>query len=119
MTKNISDKHYVERDISWMYFNHRILQEAEKESVPLIDRLSDKGVGEENILTVDKLRKLHGILSEMSVEKRMETYNLKPDRADVIVPAASIFLMVADHSGAQRILVPSLGLADGIINDLM
>ncbi len=55
----------------------------------------------------------------MSVEKRMETYNLKPDRADVIVPAASIFLMVADHSGAQRILVPSLGLADGIINDLM
>ncbi|MCI6462394.1 MAG: hypothetical protein MSA30_03330 [Prevotella sp.] len=34
MTKNISDKHYVERDISWMYFNHRILQEAEKESVP-------------------------------------------------------------------------------------
>ncbi|MCI6501176.1 MAG: Ppx/GppA family phosphatase, partial [Prevotella sp.] len=40
-------------------------------------------------------------------------------RADVIVPAASIFLMVADHSGAQRILVPSLGLADGIINDLM
>ena len=116
MTKNISDKHYVERDISWMYFNHRILQEAEKESVPLIDRLSDKGEGEENILTVDKL---HGILSEMSVEKRMETYNLKPDRADVIVPAASIFLMVADHSGAQRILVPSLGLADGIINDLM
>ena len=82
-------------------------------------RLSDKGEGEENILTVDKLRKLHGILSEMSVEKRMETYNLKPDRADVIVPAASIFLMVADHSGAQRILVPSLGLADGIINDLM
>lgn len=119
MTKNISDKHYVERDISWMYFNHRILQEAEKESVPLIDRLSDKGEGEENILTVDKLRKLHGMLSEMSVEKRMETYNLKPDRADVIVPAASIFLMVADHSGAQRILVPSLGLADGIINDLM
>lgn len=43
MTMNISDKHYVERDISWMYFNHRILQEAEKESVPLIDRLSDKG----------------------------------------------------------------------------
>ena len=49
----------------------------------------------------------------------METYNLKPDRADVIVPAASIFLMVADNSGAGKILVPNLGLADGIINDLM
>lgn len=29
-------KAYVERDISWMYFNHRILQEAEKEYVPLL-----------------------------------------------------------------------------------
>ena len=27
---------YVERDVSWMYFNHRILQEAEKEQVPLL-----------------------------------------------------------------------------------
>ena len=28
---------YVERDVSWMYFNHRILQEAEKEYVPLLE----------------------------------------------------------------------------------
>ena len=33
---------YVERDVSWMYFNHRILQEAEKEYVPLLERLSFK-----------------------------------------------------------------------------
>ena len=31
---------YVERDISWMYFNHRILQEARKENIPLLERLS-------------------------------------------------------------------------------
>ena len=31
MTKEeLLKKAYVERDISWMYFNHRILQEAEK-----------------------------------------------------------------------------------------
>lgn len=30
---------YVERDLSWMYFNHRILQEAEKEEVPVLEQL--------------------------------------------------------------------------------
>ena len=41
MTKEeLLKKAYVERDISWMYFNHRILQEAEKEYVPLLERLS-------------------------------------------------------------------------------
>ena len=35
---------YVERDVSWMYFNHRILQEAEKEYVPLLERLSFLGI---------------------------------------------------------------------------
>ena len=40
---------YVERDISWMYFNHRILQEAEKEFVPLKERLSFLGIYSNNL----------------------------------------------------------------------
>lgn len=40
---------YVERDISWMYFNHRILQEAEKQSVPLLERLSFLGIYSNNL----------------------------------------------------------------------
>ena len=28
---------HVERDLSWMYFNLRILQEAEKEEVPVLE----------------------------------------------------------------------------------
>lgn len=55
----------------------------------------------------------------MSVEERMAEYGLKPDRADVIVPAAEIFLQAAANSGATDILVPNLGLADGIINDML
>ena len=34
MTKKEKQTTYVERDVSWMYFNHRILQEAEKPTVP-------------------------------------------------------------------------------------
>ena len=42
-------KAYVERDVSWMYFNHRILQEAEKECVPLLERLSFLGIYSNNL----------------------------------------------------------------------
>ncbi len=42
-------KAYVERDISWMYFNHRILQEAKKEYVPLLERLSFLGIYSNNL----------------------------------------------------------------------
>lgn len=40
---------YVERDVSWMYFNHRILTEAEKETVPLLERLSFLGIYSNNL----------------------------------------------------------------------
>lgn len=42
-------KDYVPRDVSWMYFNRRILQEAEKESVPLLERLSFLGIYSNNL----------------------------------------------------------------------
>ncbi len=40
---------YTERDVSWMYFNHRILQEAEKADVPLLERLSFLGIYSNNL----------------------------------------------------------------------
>ena len=50
MTKQeVMKKAYVERDVSWMYFNHRILQEAEKEFVPLLERLSFLGIYSNNL----------------------------------------------------------------------
>lgn len=42
-------KETVDRDVSWMYFNHRILQEAQKESVPLLERLSFLGIYSNNL----------------------------------------------------------------------
>ena len=46
MTKQTT---YIERDVSWMYFNHRILQEAEKQEVPLLERLSFLGIYSNNL----------------------------------------------------------------------
>lgn len=47
--KAIKKRYYVERDISWMYFNHRILQEAKKEDIPLLERLSFLGIYSNNL----------------------------------------------------------------------
>ena len=71
MTKSIYDKHYVERDVSWMYFNHRILQEAEKESVPLIDRLSFLGIYSNNLDEFFRVRvaSISRLLEEPSLDK--------------------------------------------------
>ena len=40
---------YVERDISWMYFNRRILLEAEKDTVPLLERFTFLGIYSNNL----------------------------------------------------------------------
>ena len=49
MKKDTKQTTYIERDISWMYFNYRILQEAEKPQVPLIERLSFLGIYSNNL----------------------------------------------------------------------
>lgn len=45
----LSKQNYVERDISWMYFNHRILEEAQREDVPALERLSFLGIYSNNL----------------------------------------------------------------------
>ncbi|MCQ2203662.1 MAG: Ppx/GppA family phosphatase [Bacteroidales bacterium] len=72
----------------------------------------------EKSLTRDVLLEMYDEMRSMSVEQRAEKYNLKPDRADVIVPAAELFLLIADAVGADTIEVPSTSLADGIIDDI-
>ncbi|MDY6004689.1 MAG: RNA degradosome polyphosphate kinase, partial [Parabacteroides sp.] len=47
--KGKEEKYYLPRDISWMYFNRRILQEAMKETVPVLERLSFLGIYSNNL----------------------------------------------------------------------
>lgn len=81
-------------------------------------RIAPKRDKTEGRLPVDTLVRLHDRLAKMSIQERMDVFNMKPDRADVIVPAAEIFMMVAQSVGAKAIRVPNVGLADGLINDM-
>jgi exopolyphosphatase/guanosine-5'-triphosphate,3'-diphosphate pyrophosphatase len=57
-------------------------------------------------------------LKQMSFNKRVSELSLNPDRADVIIPATKIYLCAMKWSGARKIYVPRIGLADGIIKSL-
>jgi exopolyphosphatase/guanosine-5'-triphosphate,3'-diphosphate pyrophosphatase len=57
-------------------------------------------------------------LKSMSYENRVNELDLNPDRADVIIPATKIYRRAMQWSGAQKVYVPKIGLADGIIKYL-
>lgn len=83
-----------------------------------IYRLVEKKDKKEQKMTVEVLHELYDDLKVLSVEERMEKYQLKPDRADVIVPAGEIFTTIADIIHASYVYVPVIGLSDGIIDGL-
>ncbi|MCI0330966.1 MAG: Ppx/GppA family phosphatase [candidate division Zixibacteria bacterium] len=58
-------------------------------------------------------------LEALTVEERMRRLFLRPDRADVIVPAAIVLHQVLKESGVSRALIPGVGLKEGILIDLI
>ncbi len=81
-------------------------------------RLAEKKDKKLKRMPIDSLQSLYDELSLLTPEQRMKQFDLKADRADVIVPAAKIFLTIADTIKAQYVHVPIIGLADGIIDNL-
>lgn len=72
-----------------------------------------------NVLSIDALKKEFKNLKSLSLSDRMSKYSLKPDRADVIIPAGDIFLLAAEILHSDYIVVPMVGLGDGIVDLLV
>lgn len=66
-------------------------------------------------LSVIKLNQIFLELESHNYEERIVKFELNPDRADVIIPAARIYLKALEWSGGQKIYVPKFGLSDGMI----
>ena len=81
-------------------------------------RLADKKDKKLQRLPVSSLQTVYDVLKPLTPEERVEAFSLKQDRADVIVPAAEIFLKIAEVVHAEYIYVPVIGLSDGIIDNL-
>jgi len=69
-------------------------------------------------LSLETLKDYYKEFASFTVEERIHLYNLREDRADVIVPALQIYVNVMRWADANEIYVPKIGLADGLIQAL-
>ncbi|PLX93030.1 MAG: hypothetical protein C0620_08105, partial [Desulfuromonas sp.] len=73
---------------------------------------------EQQAMSRDQLKKVYRQLKVLDENERVSQFKLKPSRADVIVPAAKIYLSAMKWAGIEKIYVPKFGLADGLILEL-
>jgi exopolyphosphatase/guanosine-5'-triphosphate,3'-diphosphate pyrophosphatase len=76
------------------------------------------GKAGENEISLKNLEQAYKHLKSYTLHERIEELGLRPDRADVIVPAAKVFLFIAKTIKAETIMVPKIGLTDGLIHKL-
>lgn len=72
----------------------------------------------EKYLHANAVKEMQKEILQLSVDERMKKYNIKKDRAEVIVPAIQIYMNIFKWCGIEQILVPKIGLADGLIQHL-
>lgn len=110
-------RHRIDRDIG----NNKIdicagtggnIEEMGKLREKLFKRDNDR------CITLEELDKLVETLSRMKVEERMRKFKLKPDRADVILPASIVLQMIAHEANIKEVAIPSVGLKDGVLWDM-
>ena len=69
-------------------------------------------------LSLELLKDYYKELGNVSLEERITKYDLREDRADVIVPALQIYTNAMRWADAEEIYVPKIGLVDGLIRHL-
>ncbi|MBX3224287.1 MAG: Ppx/GppA family phosphatase [Labilithrix sp.] len=75
--------------------------------------------GHARAVDVALMKTLLGKLFALTPDQRRESFGLRPDRADTIVTASSIFLRVAELFKAPAIVAPGVGLKEGILEELV
>jgi exopolyphosphatase/guanosine-5'-triphosphate,3'-diphosphate pyrophosphatase len=69
-------------------------------------------------LSLKRLREIKKLVEDHSLEDRIYKLQMNPDRADVIIPASDIYIKIMDWSNAKSIIVPEVGLKDGMMLEL-
>lgn len=67
------------------------------------------------VMSLKKVKEIQKMVASYSIEDRIYLLQMNPDRADVIIPASHIYIKVMEWAHAQSILVPEVGLKDGIM----
>ncbi len=79
-------------------------------------KISGKKIAEP--MSIDLIKEIFVELNNHSFDERVIKFNLNIDRADVIIPATEIYLKSMKFSKSNQIIIPRIGLADGIIRKI-
>ena len=66
-------------------------------------------------VNINKIKEIQKSIAAMPMHERINELQLNPDRADVIIPASEIYISVMEWANSSQILVPSVGLKDGMM----
>ena len=90
-------------------------------NIDALARLAGSPVDKNGVATlrIASLRSVASSLSHLSYRQRVEKLGLKEDRADVILPAALVYLRLAELIGVKKIIVPFTGLKEGVLFDII
>lgn len=69
-------------------------------------------------ITYKNIKAVYNEISSYNIEDRIKILGIRPDRADVIIPAMNIYISVMKWAGLKKIFVPQIGLSVGIIHVL-
>ncbi|HLP13495.1 MAG TPA: hypothetical protein VK177_16280 [Flavobacteriales bacterium] len=83
-----------------------------------INRILKMHKSESNTITYPEIKKIQAYIASYSLEDRVNVLGLRPDRADVILPASDIYLAIMKYAGVNEMLIPKIGLTDGLIYSL-
>lgn len=114
--------------IMWSDMEHWVKSNVKKEygkvtavgtggNMSKIFELAKKKPGQ--AISIKRVREIRDMIESFSIEQRIYELQMNPDRADVIVPASNIYLKVMEWANAKQILVPDVGLKDGILLHLL
>lgn len=84
-----------------------------------INKIYDLADSKGNLyLSSKKVEEVLDYVASFSIEERIHKLQLNPDRADVIIPATGIYLQAMRAAGCKKIMVPDVGLKDGLMQML-
>lgn len=67
------------------------------------------------LMSFKKMTEIRDMIANHSIEDRIYKLQMNPDRADVIIPASSIYMQVMEWANSKYIFVPDVGLKDGML----
>jgi exopolyphosphatase/guanosine-5'-triphosphate,3'-diphosphate pyrophosphatase len=94
--------------------DHNLMAIGSGGNINKIFKMSERKEGK--AMSLVKLLEIYYYLKQFTVEERITRLGLNPDRADVIVPAAKIFITIMREAAIEKIIVPQIGLSDGIVH---